>query len=196
MTTSTAPHRPRWLIPALIVLLSSTIGGGLLARELYRPADLEPVIPAPPTVPSSLSAAEQPGPTTVELTPDAVAHPQEQGVRALLQNYFNAINDRDFLKWTVAVSAERRQTKTRPDWLLAFKSTRDGSILVYRIETVSPGQLRVLVGFTSTQNERDAPVGLPESCVRWRLALPVVMQDGGLRVDVVLPGTATEREKC
>ena len=68
MTTSTAPDRQRWLIPALIVLLSSTIGGGLLARELYRPADLEPVIPAPPTVPSSLSAAEQPGPTTVELT--------------------------------------------------------------------------------------------------------------------------------
>jgi hypothetical protein len=196
MTTSPGPARQRWLIPALIVVLSLTIGGGLLARELYQPPDLEPVNPAPPTVQGSLPAAEQPGSSTVELTTDAADHPQGQGVRTLLQNYFNAINDRDYPKWTAAVTAERRQTKTRTEWLADFKSTKDGSILVYRIDTVSPGQLRVLVALTSTQNESDAPVGLPATCVRWRLALPVVMQDGGLRIDVVLAGAATEREKC
>ena len=178
------------------MVLSVTISGGLLLRELYRPVTVEQPNTAPPLPESStLSRAEQPGPGSAVLSPDALAHPQSQAVNTLIQNYFDAINGRDYAKWSAAVSAERRQTKSRSDWLADYRSTKDGSILVYRIETLSPGQLRVLVAFTSTQDLADAPLGFPETCVRWRLILPVVPEENRLRVDVTLPGTP-EREKC
>jgi hypothetical protein len=197
--TTLTPARQRWLIPTLIVLLSLTIGGGLLAREWYRPvaaalpAGENVVVPAPVT--TSLSPAEQPGSDVVGLTPDAAAHPQSKAVVALLQSYFTAINKKDYRLWTLAVSTERRQSKTEAEWQSDYRSTRDGSILAYRIESAALNQLRVLVAFTSTQDERDAPVGLPEHCIRWRLTLPVIVQGGGLRVDVTTTN-APERGKC
>jgi len=195
-TTPRAPARQRWLIPTLIVVLSVTIGGGLLLREVYRPSVVEQpsVAPALPES-SSLAPEAQPGPGLVVMSPDALDHPQSQAVTTLIQDYFDAINGKDYPKWTAAVSQERRQTKTKAEWLGDYRSTKDGSILVYRIETVSPGELRVFVGFTSTQDLSDAPVGFPETCVRWRLILPVVLEDNRLRVDVTMAGTP-EREKC
>jgi hypothetical protein len=196
MTTPRAPARQRWLIPTLIVVLSVTIGGGLLLREVYRPAVIEQPSTAPPLPESSsLSPGEQPGPGLVVLSPDVLDHPQSQAVNTLIQDYFDAINKKDYPKWLAAVSAERRQTKTKAEWQSDYRSTKDGSILVYRVETVSPGQLRVFVGFTSTQDLVDAPSGFPETCVRWRLILPVVSEENRLRVDVTLTGTP-EREKC
>jgi hypothetical protein len=197
VTTST-PARQRWLIPTLIVLLSLTIGGGLLVRELYRPVSAETpgqslISSAPVT--TTLPPAQQPGPRVVGLTTDAAVHPQSAAVRALLQNYFDSINKRDYHLWTVAVSADRRATKTETEWKSDYKSTYDGSILAYRIETVGVGQLRVLVGFTSVQDVKDAPVGMPEPCIRWRLTLPVVMESGSLRVDITTTN-APEHEKC
>jgi hypothetical protein len=184
------------LIPALIGALSMTIGGGLLAREAYRQPgqelDASAVLPGP----SSLPPAQQPGPATVEMTPDTAAHPQRETVRALLQSYFDAINERDYLLWASSVTVERRASKTRNEWLDDYSSTKDGSILVYRIETPGPGQLRVLAGFTSTQDLSDAPAGLRSDCIRWRLTLPVVLEEGRWRVDAVSPGTTPEREKC
>jgi hypothetical protein len=173
-----------------------TIGGGLLLREVYRPSVVEqpssaPVLPES----SSLAPEAQPGPGLVVMSPDALDHPQSQAVTTLMQDYFDAINAKDYPKWTVVVSQERRQTKTKAEWLGDYRSTKDGSILVYRVETVSPGELRVFVGFTSTQDLADAPVGFPETCVRWRLVLPVVLEDNRLRVDVTMAGTP-EREKC
>jgi hypothetical protein len=177
------------------VVLSVTIGSGLLLRELYRPAVVEQPSTAPPLPESSsLSPSEQPGPGLVVLSPDALDHPQSPAVNTLIQDYFDSINSKDYPKWAVAVSAERRQTKSKAAWLSDYRSTKDGSILVYRVETVSPGQLRVLVGFTSTQDLADAPQGFPETCIRWRLVLPVVSEENRLRVDV-MPGTP-ERERC
>lgn len=196
MATSTVFARQRWLIPALVVVLSLTVAGGLLARELYRQPSEEPILPVTQPLSSSLRPSEQPGPRTVGLTADATAHPQHEQVRAVLQSYFDAINNRDYGQWASSVSAERRQNKTRNEWTGEYRSTKDGSILVYRIETVEPAQLRVLVAFTSTQELSDAPVGVPETCIHWWLILPVVLQDGRWRLDAVAPGTTPERQKC
>jgi hypothetical protein len=184
------------LIPAVIVVLSMTIGGGLLARELYRPQVAERDVMAALPASSSLPPAQEPGPATVELTADAAVHPQNETVRTLLQAYFDAINKRDYMLWASSVSAERRQSRTRNQWLNDYNSTKDGSILVHRIETPAPGQLRVLVGFTSTQDLSDAPVGLQVGCIHWRLTLPVVLEDARWRIDAVFSGTTPEREKC
>jgi hypothetical protein len=187
--------RQRWLIPVLVVVISLTVGIGLLARELYRRPEAEPTEPVVSDSPSSVAPEAQPGSPIVEVTPDVFAHPQYQSVRQVLQGYFDSINNRDYLKWTSVVSRERAKTKTASEWKNDYQSTRDGTILVYRIEPGSPGSLRVLVAFTSTQDVEDAPVYLPEGCIRWRLVLPLRLENGW-RVDTTDGGTNPEHERC
>ena len=186
---------PRWLAPVVIVVVSIMVGGGLLARELYRLPDATPdAILAQSTAARPL--AQQPGPGSVELTPDAATHPQHATVRTLLQTYFDAINNRDYDRWKTAVTRERVQAKPKANWLADYHSTRDGSILVYRIDPVSDQQLRVLIGFTSTQDIADAPPELQAACIHWRLALPLVVESGAWKVDTVTGSTTPELTRC
>lgn len=179
-----------------MLVVSLTVGGGLLTRELYREpgATSDGAIALPTT--SSLTQEEQPGSPAVELTPDAAAHPQDETVRQLLQRYFDSINGRDYNGWKTTVSRQRIQGKTQNEWLKEYRSTRDGSILVYRIEAARGDGMEVLVAFSSTQDPSDAPVGLPERCVRWRLTLPLVRDGGQWKIDALPLGTAAEHAKC
>ncbi|WP_186382799.1 hypothetical protein, partial [Amycolatopsis rhizosphaerae] len=134
---------------------------------------------------------QQPGPGTVELTRDAALHPYHDEVRRLLQTYFDAINGRDYDRWKQTVTSDRVRNKPRTTWLKDFESSKDGSILVYRIDLASEHDLRVLIGFTSTQQPQQAPLELPgATCVQWKLVLPVTQEDGDWKVDM-LPGYAS-----
>lgn len=188
--------RQRWLIPVIVVVISLTVGVGLLARELYRRPEAVLTEPVVGESTSSLPPDAQPGSPVVEVTADVAAHPQFRNVKQVLQDYFDSINNRDYPKWTSVVSKERQKTKTAVEWKRDYRSTRDGSILVYRIEPGALGSLRVLVAFTSTQDVEDAPVYLPESCIRWRLVLPLRLENGSYRVDTTDGGTTPEHEKC
>jgi hypothetical protein len=197
-SASPAPVRQRWLIPALIVVLSLTIGGGLLAREVYKqpPADQPAGVVAAAPTSSSLSAAEEPGPSTVLLTPDAADHPQGAALRAMFQAYFDSINQREYALWTTTVTVKRRQQKTEQDWRKGNQSTRDGSITIYRIETAPDDTLRVLLGFTSTQNPEDAPAELKASCIRWRPVWSVVPENNAWKLDVAGTGNTLDMDAC
>ncbi len=188
--------RQRWLIPVLVVVISLTVGIGLLARELYRRPEVPVGEPVAGTSPSSVAPGEEPGPGKVEVSADVAAHPQDSAVWAVLQRYFDSINTRDYPLWTTVVSNERKRTKSATEWKRDYRSTHDGSILVYRVEPGGLGSLRVLVAFTSTQNVDDAPVYLPERCIRWRLVLPLKLENGGWKIDVTDGGTIPEHEKC
>ncbi|MTD52842.1 hypothetical protein GKO32_02455 [Amycolatopsis sp. RM579] len=184
-------------MPTIIVVVSLMVGGGLLAREFYRVPDQQP--DAILALPSSTARplGQQPGPSTVELTPDAAAHPQHEVIRLLLQTYFDSINNRNYNQWQTTVTQARIQTKSRAAWLQDFESTKDGSILVYRIDAVSSQDLRVLLGFTSVQDPRSAPQELPgASCVQWKLTLPVTLESGHWKVDTVAGYTTPEAIKC
>ncbi|MEV7552572.1 hypothetical protein AB0N89_23420 [Amycolatopsis sp. NPDC089917] len=197
MTAQPRPlSRQRWLIPVLVVVISLTVGVGLLARDLYLRPEAAPTAPIVSDSPTSVAPGAQPGSPAVEVTPDVFAHPQYQSVRQVLQGYFDSINDRDYPKWTSVVSRERAKTKTSAEWKKDYQSTRDGSILVYRVEPGAPNTLRVLVAFTSTQDVEDAPVYLPEACIRWRLVLPLRLESGSWRVDTTDGGTNPEHERC
>lgn len=132
---------------------------------------------------TSRPLADEPGPATVELTPDAAAHPEHEAVRAVMQAYFDAINGRDYEAWKGTVTKARIQAKPRADWLNEFRTTKDGSILIYRIDSVSDKALRVFIGFISTQDPSLAPRDLPEACVRWNLTLPLIQEAGRWKVD-------------
>ena len=189
------PHR--WLIPVLVVVVSLIVGGGLLTRELYRAPDqrADTVLGLPSSTARPL--AQQPGPGTVELTPDAALHPEHEAVRTLLQRYFDAINGLDYDQWKATVTKTRIQAKPKADWLKDYASSKDGSILVYRIDGVSDQDLRVLVGFTSVQDPAKAPDEVPgASCVLWRLVLPLTQESGDWKVDTVAGYTTPEVARC
>ncbi|SFW90826.1 hypothetical protein [Amycolatopsis australiensis] len=197
MTTSAPSSRQRWLVPVVVVVLSVTVGGGLLARELYRrpdrPAD---EISASVVTPSSAGSGAPAASGAVRMTPDAMAHPQADAVRKLLETYFAAINDKQYTQWLKAVSQERASQQPAGEWKAGVRSTRDTDALVYRIERGAGSSLRVLVGFTSEQDPKDAPEFFPESCIKWRLVLPMIVERGALKIDAVDPGPPPEHEKC
>jgi hypothetical protein len=196
--TAPAPSsRQRWLVPVVVVVLSVTVGGGLLAREIYRrpdqPADETAVSTSAPASASSGAPAVT---GVVGMTDDAKNHPQADAVRKALETYFSAINERNYAQWQTVVSEERRRSKTAAEWKKDFRSTKDSELLVYRIERGAGQSLRVLVAFTSTQDPQDAPEDMRERCLHWRLVLPMVVENDALRIDTVDPGPSPEHEKC
>ncbi|MGW5724048.1 hypothetical protein ACWEVP_48335 [Amycolatopsis sp. NPDC003865] len=197
MTSPAPSSRQRWLVPVVVVVLSVTVGAGLLARELYRRPDQPAGESTAASATSSPASSGAPAPTgVIRMTDDAKNHPQAEAVRDLVDTYFSAINARDYAQWQTVVSEERRRSKTAADWKKDFQSTKDSDFLVYRIERGSGQSLRVLVAFTSTQDPRDAPTDMRESCLHWRLVLPLVVEGGALRIDTVDPGPSPEHEKC
>jgi hypothetical protein len=193
---ATSTPQRRWLIVVLIVVGSLMVVGGLTVRELYRLPERSPatVIALPNSTVRPLG--DQPGPDTLELTPDAATHPQHEAVRALLQDYFDAINGRDYDRWRNTVARARAEETTRAKWLAEYRTTKDGSILVYRIDAQPQEGLRVFLAFTSTQDPSSAPPELPEACVHWNLVFPLAFENGQFRVDAVVGFTATELSRC
>jgi hypothetical protein len=178
---STGSPRQLWLLPVLLVAVIATALGALVARSVYADQPRPPAAIEPP--PSSVPRDEQPGSAEVKGTTDAVAHPLYVTVEKLLQQYFNAINAKDYEAWSATVTAGRRKDQPEKDWRHNFKSSRDGSIVVYRIETAAGGDTaRVLLHFTSTQDPADAPPNLPVDCIEWNVVWPFALDDGEWRL--------------
>ncbi|WP_410613980.1 hypothetical protein [Amycolatopsis sp. lyj-109] len=198
MTTPAPSSRQRWLVPVVVVVLSVTVGGGLLAREIYRlpdqPADDASVAVSTPSTSNSGAPAAVDG--DVRMTDDAKRHPQAEAVRRVLKKYFTAINSKQYQQWTDVVTDERAAGQSRSDWLKGVRTTKDSDALVYRIERSPADSLRVLVGFTSRQNVEDAPLFFREPCIKWRLVMPMVIEGKTLRVAAVDGGPPPEHEKC
>jgi hypothetical protein len=197
VTTPAPSSRQRWLVPVVVVVLSVTVGGGLLAREIYRRPD-QPAgeTTALASTPSSASSGSPAATGVVRMTDDARAHPQAEAVRKLLETYFSAINTKQYQQWMQTVSSERIAHTPIGDWKKGVKSTTDTDALVYRIERGAGASLRVLVSFTSEQDVADAPDWFREPCIKWRLALPVIAERTGLKIDTVDNGPSPEHEKC
>lgn len=182
----------------LAVLAAAVVAGAVLRGSVLEtaagsaPAQQQPT-PTPTTTP--LSADEQPGPRTVTFTEDAADHPDRDGVRALLQGHFDAINLRDYRRWTTTVISERVATTSEIAWREQYRSTTDGSIVVHRLEPRFGGGLTVLLAFTSVQDPADAPEDLPHDCLRWRVTYSVVTESGQLRLGPADPGTS-QRAPC
>ncbi|MCA1655394.1 MAG: hypothetical protein LC635_02865 [Pseudonocardiaceae bacterium] len=191
---STGPPRQLWLLPALLITAIATALGGLLARDLY--ADPEPgasALAQPP--PSSVPPSEQPGPATVQGTADAVAHPLYPTFQNLLQNYFDAINQRDYQRWADTVTSERRTNQPEDKWRLDYGSTKDGSVVLYRIEAADD-TARVLLRFTSTQDLVDAPQELPVGCIHWNVVWAFAEQGGEWRLTAGPTSASPQHEAC
>ena len=176
---------------ALVVLLAAA-GAGLVLRNLAPAGPPDGVSSA---AGSSAAPAEPPGPRTVTLTADVRAHPAAEQVQALLQDYFDAINEGSYDLWSRTVTADRIQNTGRSAWAEQYRSTLDGSIVVHRLEPRPGGGLVALLSFTSVQNPADAPPELPVGCLRWRVSYQLVNESDELRLAPASP-RAGQRRPC
>lgn len=183
-------------MPVLLVTVIATAIGGLLARQLYEdpgPGEPDAVLPTQTSVPPE----EQPGSRVVQGTPDAVAHPLYEAAKSLLQTHFDAINDRDYESWTSTVVQDRTEATPEQDWRKEYRSTQDGGVVIYRIELApEEDKALALITFTSVQDRSNAPVWLPEPCIHWNMAYPLVREDGDWRIDSGPATQSPQAEAC
>ncbi|MEU7480374.1 hypothetical protein AB0A63_30660 [Lentzea sp. NPDC042327] len=182
----------RWLVPAVVVITGAAVAAGMVGRAVYlRPAEAS----GEPAVASS--AGQLPGSPEVRLSADSFTHPDRQQVQSVLQRYFDAINARDFRAWSAAVSSRRASQAVEETWRAAYETTRDGGVVVQRIESDVVGRrVRALISFVSTQDVAKAPVALPEGCIRWRVVYVVVREGGEWRVDEAPENRTPQMERC
>ncbi len=120
----------------------------------------------------------------------------QQPVRDLLQHYFDAINSKSYDDWTQVVTSSRLHTTSRSEWSDDYRTTRDGSIVVYRIESAGTGQLVVLLRFVSVQDPSDAPPDFPYRCIRWHVVFPLAVEHGQWRLDAGETGATPQHQSC
>ena len=99
----------------------------------------------------------EPGSPVVSVTPDVGKFAQHTEVQQLFQNYFDAINAKQYDKWLSVVTSDLAAEESRTQFLAGYRSTRDGSIVVYRVDNAPDRGLRVLLTFHSVQAVADAP---------------------------------------
>lgn len=175
-----------------------TAAAALLAHSLYhRPAPTAP-IPVATGAPSTVPGSAEPGPDTVTVTPDVLRDPVHADVQRVLQTYFDSINNRRYDEWRSVVTENMASRKPRQAFLSGYESTRDGSVLVYRVDRALDGSLRVLLGFHSTQSPADAPKGHQSGCLAWRVVWPMSWdaKDATWQVDAGLADTAPQISTC
>jgi hypothetical protein len=181
-------------VPVLLITVIATALGALVARSLYAKP------PAPPTAiepsQSSVPMDEQPGSSEVQGTADATAHPLYNTLRPLLQQYFDAINTKDFESWTEVVTAERVEQTKVDKWYDDYRTTHDGSIVIYRIEASGDGNAQVMLQFVSVQDPKNAPSEFPERCIRWNLVWPFAKERGKWKLAAGVASATPQHEAC
>jgi hypothetical protein len=174
-------------------------GGGVAAREFYKPKPVDHLA-TPPVVtraPSTTVPEEaQPGPRTVMATQDVADHPQFPGIGPMLQDHFDSLNTKDYDKWRTTVTRQRAASYPEQNWKSDYKTTQDGSILVKRIDPAPDRKLRAMVAFTSTQAVEDAPPELPKGCIRWHIVLPLTREDNKWKIDVGSESASPRHDEC
>ncbi|WP_199443383.1 hypothetical protein [Umezawaea beigongshangensis] len=189
----------RWLVPVVLAVAAASVGAGVVARDVYtRPngGARTTIVVSTPLTTSTAASAELPGDPTVQLSQDAAVHPDGEVVRGVLQRYFDSINDKNYDNWRDAVTRERGGQYDRARWNLDFSTSRDGDVLVHRIDDASVDTLRVLLSFTSTQELTRAPADFQHSCIRWRVVHLLAWEDGELKMEAGPQGRTPQRDPC
>ncbi len=132
-------------------------------------------------------AAHQSGPTDdqdVRLSAEASVHPRSADVQDLLQDYFDAINNRDYESWVGVVATAQSAPQTEDQWQQDYASTVDSNITVMIIKD-DPFRARLM--FTSQQSIELAPTSLPVTCINWDMTYLLSDQDGQLVLSGIDP---------
>jgi hypothetical protein len=161
----------RRLTLVLTTLLVATLAVGATAAWSFGRHRSEPV---------AAIAEYRSGPIedqSVRLSDQAESHPRAHEVQAVLQHYFDAINNRDYASWIGAVSTDQSAPQTEEQWTTDYSTTVDSNLAVM---VIADEPLRARTMFTSEQDVALAPTSLPVTCINWDITYLLSDQDGHL----------------
>jgi hypothetical protein len=101
------------------------------------------------------------------LAPAAARYPGATAIQAVISQYFQAINGRDYAAYQATQSPGNAMTASQ--FQAGFASTRDSAVLITGISTGPDGNPAADVTFTSRQQPEDGPEG--ESCTTWHVTM-------------------------
>ena len=190
VTPQASPNRSTitWLIPIVMLIAVAALVGGLIARQFYaasQPPSGSPSTPDPNPTTSTPPSGPQ-NPLTVAFTAEAKNHPMFVQAQQTIQTYFNSFNDHHFNEWQSAVTPREAATQTSEGWERGSSSSKDGDLVVYRLDTTPVG-VDAFVTFQSNQRADQSPDG-KSTCLNWWMVWEMVTtKSGGLLIDGVNP---------
>ncbi|AOS65228.1 hypothetical protein [Actinoalloteichus hymeniacidonis] len=186
-------REPNWLPKAWFalgvigVLGLAVIAGLLMARSN---TGMDVVAGQRVELPEPANRPRQGDPVEPTLSPDVLAHPDQDAIRVLVDTHFESINQLNYELWGTTVAAHRVEALPEQDWLESYRSTTDGNVIIHRIDPGPEDSLRMVLSFVSLQDPQDAPPEVPSDCVYWRVVYPLTMEDGKLKIDSGLPNSS------
>jgi hypothetical protein len=171
------------LVAALIVLVVGIVAGAgtwYAVRQAPAARLSAAATTSPSSVPSWVSPSQSPengsavssSPSAspadlVSLAPAAAQYPDATAIQAVINQYFQAINDRDYAAYLATQSPGNALTARQ--FQTGFESTQDSDVLVTNIANAADGRPAADVSFTSQQQPQDGPDG--ESCTNWQVTM-------------------------
>ncbi|MGH3120953.1 MAG: hypothetical protein ACRDND_07945, partial [Streptosporangiaceae bacterium] len=132
--------------------------------QFSAPSSAPPASASPSTAPPTTTATAV---GAASLAPPAARYPGATAIQAVISQYFQAINGRNYAAYLATLSPGN--APGAPRFQIGFESSRDSDVLVTGITTAPDGRPAADVTFTSRQQPRDGPNG--ESCTQWQVTM-------------------------
>jgi len=203
--TSGRGHR-RTLFVAVVVVVVLAAGGGAFALvssspsghpaagPSARPATAAPSRVATTTAPATPTPSAAVSPGTVVVAAGAAANPAAPQVTALLNQYFNAINTRNYAEYSSLLDAQMRAADNPASFAAGYMTTKDTAETLTSISSTGGGNLAATVSFTSQQSPADSIDQSP--CNDWLLTLYLVPQGSGYVITAAPSGYQPTYSDC
>jgi hypothetical protein len=130
----------------------------------------------------------------VRIGSKAAAAPHAAAVARFLAWYFAAINSHDYHAYVRVFSPAVRGSLSDAMFLSGYGTTRDARVVLRRIRRIDPGQLAVLVTFTSHQQSAGSPTS--SACTSWRITLYLTRTSRGYVLDSPPPDYQPSYGSC
>jgi uncharacterized RDD family membrane protein YckC len=132
---------------------------------------------------SSTPAPESPEAYSDVLTigTKAQSDPDSEEVAEMLDQYFTAINERDYDSYRDTQAADVRADLSESQFEKGYASTTDGHAVLVDIVDTPGGGKGVKLTFTSKQDAADGPDG--QTCTKWKLTNALSQEDGSWKMD-------------
>jgi hypothetical protein len=125
--------------------------------------------PTPAPTPTPTATASPPSSGMVAVNPAVFAQGDEPEVLAFLDEYFAAINSRDYQQYRGLLDGRLRRAETAAGFSDGYWSTTDSGAKLVRLAPASGQGVAATITFTSHQAPSDSPTHT--SCTDWRTTL-------------------------
>jgi hypothetical protein len=195
-------------LAVLVLLAAGGTGAWLTLRHSHaaaaptgaagRTKTTPPKTTPPPSRSATATPARSPtasaGNGLVTVSPGVSRQAAEPQVVAFLGDYFAAINQHNYQRYSVLLGPRIRRAETAQVFHAGYRTTTDSAITLTGISAAAAGQLEAYVTFTSHQAAADSPSH--SGCTDWSIILVLAPQHGNLVLEPPPAGYHASYRAC